>query len=203
MAADADADRLVTGHRDGSVRLWRLADFSLLRQQLLHRGSVKAVAIDSGSGRYASAGTEGAVFVWTDAGKVQPLQVPPTDAWTLVFAPDSNHLLGGGWFRLYRWDLGNGSLTTIPTEHRGIIKSIEFLPDGNRLASISRQTDSAVYFLDPETGAVLRRFQKHYLCGGDITVSPDGRYLATTSDDASVRIWQLDKSETSQIRRAD
>lgn len=192
MEANAAADRLVTGHADGSVRLWRLADFALLREQALHGGSVKAVAIDPGSRRYASAGTEGDVYVWTEGGGARALQAPPMDAWTLAFAPDGNRLLGGSWFRLYRWDLVSGSLTIIPTQHRGIIRSIEFLPGGRQLASISRQTDSAVYFLDPETGAVLRRFRKHELCGADITVSPDGRYLATTSDDASVRIWLLD-----------
>jgi WD40 repeat protein len=203
MEADAAGQRLVTGHTDGSVRLWRLPDLALLREQVLHRGSVKAVAIDPGFRRYASAGTEGDVLVWPEAGEARALQAPPADAWTLAFAPDGNRLLGGSWFRLFRWDLDDGSLTTIPTGHHGIIKSIQFLPGGKRLASISRQTDSAVYFLDPETGTVRRRFQRHELCGADIAVSPGGRYLATTSDDASVRIWRLDKPERSEIREAD
>ena len=79
----------------------------------------------------------------------------------------------------------------MPTRHRGIIRSIGYLPGSNLLASISRQTDSAVYLLDPESGAVVRRFQQHDLCGASIALSPDGHYLATTSDDASVRIWDL------------
>jgi WD40 repeat protein len=52
-----------------------------------------------------------------------------------------------------------------------------------------------VYFLDPASGALLRSFRQHDLCGGDISVSADGRYLATTSDDASVRIWKLGPAE--------
>jgi WD40 repeat protein len=51
-----------------------------------------------------------------------------------------------------------------------------------------------VYFLDPMDGRVLRRFHRHDLCGGWIALSPDHKYLATTSDDASVRIWWLDDS---------
>ena len=113
------------------------------------------------------------------------------DTWTLAFSPDGQWLSGGTWFRLYRWNLDDGSLTTVSTEHYGLIKSVQYTGKGESLATISRQTDSSVYFLDPVSGAVTRRFQRHDLCGADVSVSPDGRYLATTSDDASVRIWVL------------
>jgi WD40 repeat protein len=192
MVADSVTDRLVTGHKDGSVRLWKAADFTLLKEQRLHKGAIKAVAIAPGATQYASSSTDGTVVLWAEDGSVRELDAPPADAWTLAFSPDGQMLSGGTWFRLYRWDLDNGALTTIATEHHGIIKSIEYIDNGNELASISRQTDSAVYFLDPETGEVKRRFQRHDLCGGDISVSPDGRYLATTSDDSSVRFWLLD-----------
>ena len=92
---------------------------------------------------------------------------------------------------LYRWNPASGELASLKTEHRGIINNIQFTPDG-QLASISRQTDSAVLFLDPLSGETSARFQKHDLCGVAVNVSPDGRYLATTSDDASVRIWKIE-----------
>jgi WD40 repeat protein len=191
MDADALLDRMVTGHRDGSVRLWRASDFTLLAEKKLHDGEVKAVAIDPARARYASSGADGSVAVWAESGNVQYLEEPSMDAWTLAFSPDGQWLSGGSWFRLYRWNLAAGSLTTIATEHYGIIKSVQYTGQGESLASISRQTDSSVYFLDPVSGEVMRRFQRHDLCGADIAVSPDGRYLATTSDDASVRIWVL------------
>ena len=195
MVADIKTDRLVTGHIDGSVRLWRATDFTLLQEQQLHRGAVKAVTIAPGATRYASSSTDGSVVLWTEGGSVRPLETPSADAWTLAFSPDGKTLSGGTWFRLYQWDLDSGALTTIATEHHGIIKSIQYIDGGDELASISRQTDSAVYFLDAETGEVKRRFQRHDLCGGDIAVSPDGRYLATTSDDSSVRFWLLDSDD--------
>ena len=191
MTARVSADWLLTGHADGSVREWRLSDLSLLKAQVLHRGSVKAVAIDPAGDRFASSGSDGAVYVWSTGMPARRLEDPPADAWTLAFSPDGKVLMGGSWFRLYRWQLRDASLQTLATRHRGIIRSIRYLPASRTLASISRQTDSAVYFLDPATGAVVRSFQQHDLCGADVTVSPDGRYLATTSDDASVRIWDL------------
>ncbi len=192
MVADSSADRVLTGHADGMVRIWRVSDFTLLQERRLHRAAVRAVAIDGRTGRFASSGADGEVFVWSDAETVLQMQSPPVDAWTLAFSPDGRWLSGGGWFRLFRWDLQDASLAVLSTPHHGIIKSVEYLAAGNVLATISRQTDSSVYFLDPASGALLRRFQRHDLCGADISVSPDGRYLATTSDDASVRIWVLD-----------
>lgn len=195
MVADSGSDRLLTGHADGMVRVWQASDFTLLADRRLHRGVVKAVAMEAGAARFASSGADGEVFVWSDMEAVRAMQSPPVDAWTLAFSPDGRWLSGGGWFRLFRWNLQDVSLEVLSTPHQGIIKSVEYLEPGDVLATISRQTDSAVYFLDPSSGAPLRRFQRHDLCGGDIAVSPDGRYLATTSDDASVRIWRLDQAE--------
>jgi len=192
MEADPAADRVLTGHSDGSVRLWRLSDFSLLEERQPHHGSVRAVAIDRNMPRYASSGADGSVVIWSESGAVSTLQDPPTDAWTLAFSPDGSYLFGGTWFRLLRWDLASRALVTLPTEHLGIIRSIRFTASGDKLASISRQTDSSVYLLDPDTGAAIRRFRPHEMCGAAISVSPDTHFLATTSDDASVRIWNLE-----------
>jgi WD40 repeat protein len=120
-----------------------------------------------------------------------PMAPPPVDSWTLAFSPDGDSLYGGGWFRLFRWTLSDGSIEVLSTRHHGIIRSMQFLDGGRELATISRQTDSSVYFLEPRTGEVTREFRQHELCGASIAVSRDGRYLGTTSDDASVRIWDL------------
>ncbi len=190
--AMSEADGLIiTGHDDGHVRTWRLADLTLVNDLPLHDSQVRAVAWRPASGQFASSGTDGRVYYWHQNEKPRALPSPPTDARGVVFSPDGKWLMGGGWFKLFRWRLDDGTLDVLPTEHHGIIKSIDYSQDGKTLASISRQTDSSVYFLDPQSGKVTRRFQPHELCGTFIRLSPDGNYLATTSDDGSVRIWNL------------
>lgn len=191
MVADEASDRVVTGHADGSVRLWRLDDLQLIATHRDHHGSVRAVAYDPVRQRIASSGTDGSVVVWQQRGSASHLPRPPTDAWSLTFSPDGTALFGGGWFDLFRWDMASMSLTVMKTAHNGIIKSLDFNREGTELASISRQTDSSIYFLDPHSGAVVRRFEPHDLCGGYIQLSSREHYLATTSDDASVRLWRL------------
>lgn len=195
FAIDEARDIVLTGHEDGRVRQWRLVDLTLVAEWVLHRDYVRAVTLDGATNRFASSGADGQVYVWQADEPPQALAAPPTDARDLVFLPDGEHLLGGGWFKLFRWQVASGALQVLPTEHNGIVVSLHLGTDGRTLASISRQLDSAVYFLDPETGATVKRFQRHELCGEHVRLSANGRYLATTSDDASVRIWDLKNSD--------
>ncbi|MCR4300992.1 MAG: hypothetical protein NUV51_05225 [Sulfuricaulis sp.] len=191
MALDEATALVITGHRDGFVRLWRLSDFSVIRELPIHNGAVRAVAYHPATRRVASGGTDGRVFHWVLDEKPRSLPFPPTDAQDLAFSPDGKWLMGSGWFKLFRWRMNDETLEILPTAHRGIVKSISFDRDGRRLASIGRQTDSAVYLLDAQTGNVVTRFQSHRLCGTFVRLSPDGRYLASTSDDANIHLWDL------------
>jgi WD40 repeat protein len=190
LAASPDRDVVVSGHADGSVRLWQAEGGQIAEWTAVHRGMVRAVALGAAGDRVASSGTDGHVYWWHRQASPQRLADPPSDARTLVFAPGDASLLGAGWFRLFRWQLADGAFSSLATEHAGIINDLALTPNG-RVFSISRQTDSAVLLLDAETGQTLQRFQRHDLCGVAVSPSPDGRFLTTTSDDASVRIWRL------------
>lgn len=183
----------VTGHADGSVQVWELDGLRLRHRYRVHASAVTAVAYLPERHYIASSGNDARVFLWRgqDA-RPETLPGPPTASRALQFSPDGRWLIGSGWFRLFRWDLAAASLVTLPTEHHGLIASLDYSPDGRYVASISRKTDSSVYLLDPLNGTVLRRFRRHDLCGAAVAVSPDQRYLATTSDDASVRVWRLE-----------
>ena len=119
------------------------------------------------------------------------LHSAPSYQRALVFEPGSDDLLGSGWFKLYRWAADGMAPQPIATDHRGIINDLQFSRDGSYLATISRQTDSAVLLLDPRSGRTLHAFRKHALCGQRVAVAPDGQLLLSTSDDASVRFYRL------------
>jgi WD40 repeat protein len=184
--------RVVTGHYDGSVGVWSLPALdNVLRLDLHGDAVVAALTVDPRSGRIASSGYDGQVFLIESDGRYRALESPPMDAVSLSFEAGGALLYGGGWVRLYRWDIGADSFETIKTPHWGAIAGLQYLPGEDVLASISRVNDSSVFFLDPGSGESVRHFQRQSICGSAIRVSPDERYLATTGDDGLVRIWDL------------
>jgi WD40 repeat protein len=132
------------------------------------------------------------VFLLEKNRHARELDAPPTDARSLTFSPRGDRLYGGGWFRLFRWELASGGLDVISTDHWGVISSMQFVPGGTAIATISRVNDSAVLFLDPESGETLRDLRRHPVCGTKVALSPDGRYLANTGDDGVVRLFDLE-----------
>lgn len=195
MVNDPVTGELVTGHADASIRYWALPRMQLLELMPLQGGRIKSLAFHAGSGGYAASDIEGRVWYWVKGQK--PRQIADLSAYirTLAFNTDGRQLFGGSWFDLHRWDVRSGTMQVLDTDHRGIIADIAWSQANNDIVSISRQTDSSVLSLDPETGKTRANYGKHDLCGSSIDISSDGKYLMTTSDDASVRIWQLGRRE--------
>lgn len=192
LVVDAPRRRVMTGHEDGSLRAWSLPGLEPSSVRRRHAEAVRALALHGETGMLASSGADGRVMAGPLDGQPVALETPPGDVYSLAFSKDGHTLFGGGWFRLYRWGLREGSsLDVLATEHWGLIHGLDTDPVRGRIASISRETDSSVYLIGPQSGATLQYLGKHQLCGAEARFSRDGRYLATTGDDAEILIWDL------------
>jgi len=185
-----DAHSVILGHADGRVTLWTVEGERLGLWELSDR-RITAVAMNKSAALLAAGDYAGRVWRWRIDDQPELLQSPPSYARSLVFHPVDGGLLGSGWFDLFSWSADDIELQTISTAHRGIVNHLQFVDDGSYVASISRQTDSAVLLLDPYTGETLADFKKHALCGQRVVLSPDGRSMISNSDDASVRFYKL------------
>lgn len=105
----------------------------------------------------------------------------------LVFSHDDRSLASSG-DRVSVWEVKTGRQLHVFATHTqtwGIV----FHPGTNNLAAGSRDT---IHMWDPQTGRLLRSFAAHEQIIGSLAYSPDGRVLASSSDDSRIRFWDLD-----------
>ncbi|MEN8761210.1 MAG: hypothetical protein ABF290_02165, partial [Thiogranum sp.] len=192
MALNKLSSRMVTGSKDGEIILWDVNIGEIVDRWPAHDGRIRAVVYTGDAALLASSDTDRTVKLWDSAnGELLWQSGIPTDSRDLVFSADGQWLYGGGWFDLFRWNVASGELQVIDTDHHGIINNLALIGSTGVLASVSRQTDSAVLIIDPKSGRTLKNFGSHGLCGERITVSPDEKYLISNSDDYSISVWEL------------
>jgi WD40 repeat protein len=123
-------------------------------------------------------------------------------AWALAFRADSKLLASGGRDGSVRvWDPASGKqLHEFPGPFPdGWIKSVALSPDGRFVAAASNELldqQSSTWLGDVKVWDLSSKQLLHTLKGHrgeviDVTFSPDGQRLASTSDDQSVRVWEV------------
>jgi WD40 repeat protein len=187
--------RVITGHEDGWIRSFSLPHLQPVTAYDMG-AALLSVAVDGKKGRIAASAEGGRVALLSPhLTLIRDLESSPRNAFEIRFAPNGRQLAGGAWYKLLLWDLESGRLQMKDTEHWGKVVSVDYSPEGKSLASIGRVTDSKVRILNVKSGRVARRLEAHQLCGMAVRFSPDGRYLASGSDDESVRIYDLSEGD--------
>lgn len=189
---------LVTGEENGAISIWNLADGTLLAQtNALHR-RVLALSV-SAAGQIAAGFEDGAAALFSSDLKTEITLGKHAGLCAAVkFAPGGNELFSGGGDNTIRvWDVSSRSLKR-ELLASGNIFSLDFSPDGSRLASAATGVNTRVKnpFLqiwDPQTGREIISFPYP---SGQITsalFSPNGGELLAGLDagDANSRSFGI------------
>ena len=110
--------------------------------------------------------------------RVRYLDISPDDT-TLTVA-----FLGSSVFWLM--DAENGSLLETFTGHSYRVNSVVFSPDGEMIASGSRDKTIGLWNLD---GTLIHSLETHTDAINSIAFSPNGEALASASDDKTIILW--------------
>ena len=204
-----DGDRrLISIDRAGHVRIWDA--------RLLPLGERESLSVDQGvfdielspDGRLIATGSVGGPASLWDAATGERLLLLPGEAggiYRVDISPDGRAVAGVGRDnRLHVWDTVTGEeILSVPAHGDGVsgglfqgTLDVAYSPDGSRLATAG--ADGLAKVWDAATGELLLTFAEHTDSLHSLAYSPDGRYIATTSDenDASVKVWD---AQTGQV----
>ena len=199
IAFSPDSKYLATGSVDTTIRLWDASTGDLVRVLEGHSAEVGGLAFSPEAKFLLSSGEDGMLIIWDVTTGELLRRLPDFTVYKVSFNPAGTQVaaatFNGLQIRAYAPDSAelifleeSEVMTTIPDASMGI-----FSPDGKWLAAVSLSTASGntLKLWDANTGQELLTLAGHTGWLSGLAFSPDGKRLASTSLDGTVRIWSL------------
>ena len=176
VASDAvvfmpDGKSLVTGSRDGWIRIWQPAVDDLAQCMAQRSGLADPK-------KRSHAATPEAI-PWSEhilAGHGDSVR-------DIAISPDGRRIASASADQTAKiWDIETGENVLTLTGHEGPVEAVKFSPDGQHVATASRDKTVKLWNIEGHTATVT-----------SVAFSPDGKTLATGSSDRTAKLWDLSK----------
>ena len=164
-AFSADGKAIASGSEDNVIKLWDVASGQELRTLSGHTGDLHNYGV-----AYIAFSPDGSMLATVSA----------------AFSNSTSNFL----YYLDLWDVASGKQVRTWSEYW--IWGAAFSPDSTMLAWATGKvywTDNNVIVSDVTSGRELRTLSGHTAQVNGVAFSPDGKTLASASDDGTIRLW--------------
>ncbi|KAG8687657.1 hypothetical protein FRC11_006832 [Ceratobasidium sp. 423] len=203
-----DNTRIISGSPDSTIRIWdprkgALGDGALQS----HSDAVSSVAFSPDGQHIASCSFDGTLMVWEvpdnlPVARGNPLRGHTDQVMSLAFSPDGARVVTGSADCTARvWNIFEQSSSPILfEEHKGVIWSVAFSPDGHFVASAGGSGDNTIRLWDPTDGSpIAEPLTSHTDDVNAVAISPDGKTLTSGSRDTTLLVWDLKDTSNSLL----
>jgi WD40 repeat protein len=212
VAFSPDGQRIGSGGEDKTIKIWRASDGSLLNTLRGHALNVWSVAFSPDGELVGSGSFDKTIKLWrTDTGAlVRTLTGSGEAVVDIDFSPDGQLLASGGddsMLRLWRISDGRPVRSFAGSDH---IYGVAFSHDGKWIATGGRARGNLATLWQQvfgnwllggngktarlwrvSDGGLQQELSGHSDDVWSVALSPDGRWLATASEDKTVVVWAL------------
>ncbi|KAF7363088.1 WD40 repeat-like protein [Mycena venus] len=186
-----DGERIVSGSRDKTVRVWDSKTGALLAGPIQHDARVNSVAFSPDGEHIVSGGRDTMVRVWnsqTGMLVAGPFRGHSDPVNSIAFSPDGDRIVSGSADNtICVWDARVLGVEEVKSDgHSDTVWSVTFSPDGEQIVSGSE--DGTVCMWNSQNGnLVTGPIQTNSV--NCVAFSPDGAHIASGSTDSTISVW--------------
>lgn len=191
-----DGSRLASASDDKAVCLWNTETGEQLSILIGHTASVLRVIFHVDGEMLASISSDGTVKLWhSTTGQATGWPVVNNHLYGADISLHGDIVAGASFNEVILWRVQTGEKIAVLGADE-LIFSIQFSPDGRSLL-VAHSHGLRVWALLPDpTNASWVDLRGHSMQVNLATFSPDGLYIASASDDGTIRIWSAASVES-------
>ncbi|KAF7363067.1 WD40 repeat-like protein [Mycena venus] len=194
VAFSHDGERIVSGSRDKTVRVWNSKTGALLVEPIQHDENLMSVAFSPDGEHIVSGGND--IVVWnsrTGTLVAGPFRGHSDPVNSVAFSPDGGRIVSGSADHTIRiWDAKALGVEKVESEgHSDTVWSVAFSPNGEQIVSGSEDgTISQYLYGTRKQGGLITQLEGHTDVIHFVTFSPgNGDRIASGSGDTTLCVW--------------